>query len=90
VCLLQLLQDLTQLERSDASSGSRALLEIEQLLFRIAEFERPDPFAWEWYVVYEYAAGLVERTPIKTGDAYQRIVQFLRENDDIALEPSLR
>jgi hypothetical protein len=89
VCLLQLLQDLTLLEHSAGSSTSRALLEIEQSLFRIAEFERPEPCASEWYVVYQYAVDLVERAPIKKGGAYQRIVQFVRENGDIAWEPTL-
>jgi hypothetical protein len=89
VCLLELLQDLTVLQHSAGSSTSRALLEIEQALFRIAELERAEPFASEWYVVYQYAVDLVERAPKKKGGAYQRIVQFVRENADIALEHTL-
>jgi hypothetical protein len=89
VCLLQLLQDLTLLEHPAGSSTSRGLREIEQTLFRIAELTRAEPFASEWYVVYQYAVDLVDRAPIKKGRAYERIVQFVRENGDIALEHTL-
>jgi hypothetical protein len=94
--VLQLLRDLKLLERSVANR-SPALFQIERPLFRIAAFERPLPYASEWYALYEYALGLVERLAVeepapsmRVRRAYQRVAQFVRENDELVIRHACR
>jgi hypothetical protein len=95
-CLLQLLHDVTLLDREVNGFRSRVPFHIEQMLFKAAEFERPMPYAPEWYAIYEQARKVFERAATDgvspradTREALLRVAQFVRENADLALEPAL-
>ncbi len=89
LCLLQLLRDLTLLERDVNDFRGPSSYAIERILFRTAEFEQPMPYAPEWYAIYQYARNLFERAASdgfspSIRDAFLRVAQFVLENEDLA------
>lgn len=81
--MLQLLRDLEIL-----TGGVD--FDIEQLVVRIAAFEQPAPHTPEWYQLYDYALIVLDRVDAVDSEAFRRVSQFVRENEDLAMKTVLR
>lgn len=98
--MTRLRNDFLTLERSFESRGGVAIarLMIETILLRIKRFNVRQPYASEWCRLYAHASYIVRHIPpgaLKSGSpllraAMLRVVQFLRDNEDLAagLSPS--